>query len=197
MRKGFLFVIAVSLVFAFAGCETVQTSGSASSSAVAAASVAGSSFVLWNFESNTTDGFAGKGRWSESCAVNSDAKFVKEGKYSLKISSKGSSGWNQDIAMTSGPFPAQFNKLKAITMDVFVPTDTMKGLEYAQIFVVISGSANSWYQVPQPLKAGWNSLEYKIDTDNVSGDIWNMYLVFNSNAAFGGPVYIDNVMGKI
>ena len=187
----------MAFVFAFTGCETVQTAGSASTAVAAASAPAGSAFSLWNFEDATTNGFAGKGKWSDVCSVNDDAKFVKEGAKSLKINTKGSTGWNQDICANSGPFHENFNKLKAITMDVYVPADTMKGLEYAQIFIVISGSANAWYQVPQALKVGWNSLEYKIDTDNVSGDIWHMYLVFNSNAALNGPVYVDNVMGKI
>jgi hypothetical protein len=50
--------------------------------------------------------------------------------------------------------------------------------------------------VPQDLKEGWNSLEYKIETNEVSGDISQVYLVLNSDAALGGPVYIDNVVGE-
>ena len=197
MKRMVLLVAVVALVAVLTGCATTETAGGSSAAVAAASAPAGSAFSLWNFEDGTTSGFAGKGKWSEVCSVNEDAKFVKEGAKSLKINAKGSTGWNQDICTNSGPFHENFNKLKEITMDVYVPADTMKGLEYGQIFIVISGSANAWYQVPQALKVGWNSLVYKIDTDNVSGDIWHMYLVFNSNVAFNGPVYVDNVMGKI
>lgn len=197
MKKGLMFFCAaVVLAFVFAGCAStgaVSNNNAASGSAV---STSGSTVNLWNFESKTTDGWYGKGKWADGLTVNDDPKLVKEGKYSLKIDAKGSKGWNQDVAMNDGPFPEQFQKLKAVDMDVYVPPDSIKGLEYAQIFLVISGSANSWYQVPQALKPGWNSLEYKIETDNVSGDIWHVYFVFNSGGTFAGPVYIDNVVGK-
>jgi len=152
--------------------------------------------TLWNFESKTTDGWAGTGKWAEAVTANDDAKFVREGKYSLEINAEGSSGWNQDIAVNSGPFPAEFSKLKAITMDVYVPAETIKGTQYAQLFIVISGSANPWYQVHQELKEGWNSLEYKLETDDVNGDISQVFFVLNSDVALGGPLYIDNVVGK-
>jgi hypothetical protein len=152
--------------------------------------------TLWNFESKTADGWAGTGKWAEAVTANDDPKFVREGKYSLRINAEGSSGWNQDIAVNGGPFPAEFSKLKVITMDVYVPAETIKGTAYAQLFIVISGSANPWYQVPQDLKEGWNSLEYKLSTDDVNGDISQVLFVLNSDVALGGPVYIDNVVGK-
>ncbi|HUJ08611.1 MAG TPA: hypothetical protein VL171_01165 [Verrucomicrobiae bacterium] len=152
--------------------------------------------TLWNFESKTTDGWAGTGNWSEADTVNDDPNFVKQGKYSLKINAKGSSGWNQDIAVNEGPFAPGFGKFKTITMDVYVPKESIEGLQYAQIFLVISSSANSWFQVPQDIKEGWNSLQYNIEPNEVSDDVSQVYLVFNSDLAFGGPVYIDNVVGE-
>ena len=165
--------------------------------AVPPAQVAATNRVtLWNFESKTTDGWAGTGKWAEALTANDDPKFVREGKYSLRINAEGSTGWNQDIAVNGGPFPAEFSKLKAITMDVYVPAETIKGTTYAQLFIVISGSANPWYQVPQDLKEGWNSLEYKLSTDDVNGDVSQVLFILNSDVALGGPIYIDNVVGK-
>jgi hypothetical protein len=191
--KKFLFLFFVVLVVFVFGCATVEEEGG---SGKVASSTASGTLVLWNFESNSTDGWYGKGKWANACTVNSDSKFVKEGKYSLKIDAKGSKGWNQDIALNDGPFSGDFGNLKSITMDVYVPETSMKGLEYGQIFLVISGSANSWYQIPQGLKPGWNKLVYKLESDNIAGDIWHIYFVFNSGGDFKGPVYIDNVVGN-
>ncbi len=191
MKKAMVLAMVLAMAVFF-GCAGVEETGSVSKAAV---SGTGDSIVLFNFESKTTDGWEGKGKWAEALSVNTDPKFVKEGGASLKINAKGSKGWNQDIATFSGPFAEGFGKLKAITMDVYVPKESVKGLEYSQIFLVISGSANSWYQVPQGLKEGWNSLKYELDSDNIDGDLWHMYFVFNSGGAFAGPVYIDNVKG--
>lgn len=177
------------------GCCTCEVADEGSSSKTVSSAGASGENVLWGFESNSTEGWYGKGKWAQACKVNSDPKFVKEGKYSLKIEAKGSKGWNQDIAINDGPFHEKFSELKSITMDVYVPEASMKGLEYGQIFLVISGSANSWYQIPQGLKPGWNKLVYKLDPDNIAGDIWHIYFVFNSGGDFKGPVYIDNIVG--
>ena len=158
--------------------------------------MAGNKVVLWNFESKTTDGWSGRDKWSEAVTVNDDPSFVREGKYSLKINAKGSNGWNQDIAVNEGPLTAELSKLKAVTMDVYVPKETIEGLPYLQLFLVVSGSANAWYQVAQELKAGWNSAEFKIDTDSVNGDIWQVYFVLNTSMDLNGPIYIDNVVGR-
>lgn len=193
MRKVLVFA-AVAVVMMFAGCASTETAGT-DGTTVAAAAAPGSGLAFWNFESGTTDGWAGKGKWAEACVVNSDPKFIKEGKYSMKIEAKGSKGYNQDICVFDGPFNENFGKIKSLTMDVFVPAESIKGLEYAQVFVIISGSANSWYQVPQGLKAGWNKLVFKMESDNIDGDLWHAYLVLNSGAAYAGPIYIDNVQG--
>ncbi len=196
MKKGIaVLVFALAAVaFMFSGCATTETAGDSGAAASTAAS--GDKAALWNFESNTTDGWQGKGKWAEACTVNSDVKFIKEGKYSMKINAKGSKDWNQDIAVFDGPFNEEFAKFKSVTMDVYVPKESIKGNEYSQIFLVISGSANSWYQIPQGLKEGWNALKYDIDSASVDGDLWHAYLVFNCGGSFKGPVYIDNAVGN-
>ena len=193
MKKGLAVLAVAVLVFVFAGCESVEVKSDTKVSSASASS--GSGNVMWNFESKGTDGWYGKGKWAYACTSNDMPKYVREGKYSLKIDAKGSKGWNQNIAMQDGPFHEEFGKLKKITMDVYVPAKTMKDVEYAQIFLVISGSSNSWYQVPQGLKTGWNKLVDALDEDNIAVDIWHIYLVFNSGGSLGGPVYVDNIVG--
>ncbi|MCE5301185.1 MAG: hypothetical protein LLG37_10000 [Spirochaetia bacterium] len=198
MRKyGLLAVAVLFLAVVFSGCATTGGTEQAGGTATAAAAPTGSGnkVNLWNFESKTADGWAGNGKWAERLTVNTDPKFVKEGGFSLKIDAKGCKGWEQNIALNGGPFPEQFAKLASLTMDVYVPKESIKGMEYAQIFLVVSGSANSWYQVQQGIKEGWNSLEYKIEPGAIDGDIWKVYFVFNSGGTFSGPVYIDNVVG--
>jgi hypothetical protein len=194
MKKWLLFSVVVLFVFVLAGCASAPAAEATKAGTVAAMDPAGT--MLWNFESNTTDGWHGNGKWGKRMTVNADPKLATEGKYSLKIDAKGCSGWNQDVAIFEGPFNANFGKFTSISMDVIVPKESIAGTEYAQIFLVISGAANSWYQVPQGLKEGLNKLVYTIDPANTSGDIWKMYFVFNSGKAFSGPVYIDNVVGR-
>jgi hypothetical protein len=198
MKKGLLLLALASVfAFVFAGCASAPAASAGASAgqttAAAASSTSSAATSLFNFESNTTDGWHGNGKWGKRMTVNADPKFVTEGKYSLKIDAKGCAGWNQDVAIFEGPFNENFGKFTSISMDVIVPKESIAGTEYAQIFVVISGSANSWYQIPQGLKEGVNKLTYTIDKANTSGDIWKMYLVFNSGKAFDGPVYIDNI----
>jgi hypothetical protein len=120
---------------------------------------------------------------------------VTEGKYSMMIDTKNSSGWNQNVAINDGPFSADLGKFTSLTMDVYVPKSTIADMDYAQIFLVFSGSANAWYQIQGFLKAGWNHLEYKLDDSQINGDMWHMYLVLNSGKPWGGPIYIDNIAG--
>ncbi len=208
MRKVLLFLALAVLVLpmVFSGCATPEgtaSSGTTATTAAAAgatttaqaAATTGKGTVLWGFESNSTDGWQGKGKWADACQVNDDPKYVTEGKYSMKIDTKNSAGWNQNVAINDGPFSPDLTKFTSITMDVYVPKSTIADMDYAQIFLVFSGSANAWYQVQGFLKAGWNKLEYKLDSSQLSGDMWHMYLVLNSGKPFGGPIYIDNISG--
>jgi hypothetical protein len=196
MKKALVLMAAAVVVMMFAGCASTETAGG-SGSTVAAAAAPGAGLVLWNFESGALDGWEGKGKWAEALTINSDPKFVKEGKYSMKVNAKGSKGYNQDICVFACPCNENFGKMKAITMDVFVPAETIKGMEYMQLFIIINGSANSWYQIPLALKAGWNALNYPLESASIDGDIWKIFLVINNpdSTPAAGPIYIDNVQG--
>jgi hypothetical protein len=197
MKKWIAVMFFTVAVMVFAGCASTETAGKSETAAGTQAAATGSNLALWTFESGTTDGWTGKGKWAEALTVVTDPKFVKEGKSSLKLNSKGSVGYNQDIAVFECPCNENFGKLKAITMDVFVPAETMKGQQYLQIFMIINGSADNWYQIPQPLKAGWNSLRYDLKSESIDGDIWKIFLVVNNDKStpLGGALYIDNIQG--
>lgn len=196
MKKGLVavvFAVAVAALM-FCGCASTETAGGSGAATTQAAVASGSTIPLWTFETGT-DGWTGKGKWAEALTLNTDVKFIKEGSGSLKVNAKGSKAYNQDIMVLECPCNENFGKLKALKMDVFVPNETIKGLEYLQIFLVVNGSANSWYQLSQGLKAGWNTLTFNMDPASIDGDIWKLFLVVNSGTAVGGPLYIDNIVG--
>ena len=153
---------------------------------------------LWSFETGTTEGWQGVGKWSKSCSVTKDPKYVTEGKYALKIDCTGSTDWNQDVCLTSGPFEAGgISKLVEVTMDVTVPEASAKGLEYMEMYLVFSGKANSFFQLKGQMMPGKNTLKFKVDNAKVNGDMWHIYLVLNNSQAYAGPIYVDNIIGKL
>src|SRR5271157_5441963 len=98
MRKVFLFLALALLVLSmmFSGCATPQATASGNTQtansaaggttttaqATTAQATTGKGTMLWGFESNSTEGWAGKGKWADACQVNSDPQYVTEGKYS-------------------------------------------------------------------------------------------------------------------
>src|SRR5271157_2810521 len=74
------------------------------------AMIASHRLMLWNFEDGTTDGWHGAGaKWGKASSINTVPNFISDkGKYSLKINCKGSTDWNQDVAVNDGPFPKEF-----------------------------------------------------------------------------------------
>jgi alpha-L-arabinofuranosidase len=153
--------------------------------------------TLWSFESGTTEGWHGVNKSAKSSSVTTAKDYVTEGKYALKVDIKDVKGWNQDICLNEGPFSPEFHKLKEITADVTVPDSSITGMTYQEIYLVISGKANAWYQLKAPLKAGKNELSFKIDNAKVQGEIWKVYFIVNSTEAWTGPIYVDNIKGKI
>lgn len=153
---------------------------------------------LWSFETGTTEGWQGAAKWNKSCSVTTDPEYVTEGKYALKIDCTTSVDWNQDICVNSGPFDlAAINKIVEVTMDVTLPLESVKGLEYHELYLVFSGKANSFYSLKAPMAPGKNTLRFKIDNAKIKSDIWHVYLVLNNSQKYKGPIYVDNIVGKI
>ncbi|PKL91570.1 MAG: hypothetical protein CVV21_05980, partial [Candidatus Goldiibacteriota bacterium HGW-Goldbacteria-1] len=152
---------------------------------------------LWGFDSGTTEGWHGVNKNAAACSVAKGAEFVTGGTSALKIDLKGVKGWNQDIALFEGPFSADFHKLKELTMDVYVPEASVKGMTYQEMYFVISGKANAWYQLKKQIKPGMNEVVFPIDNTKVKGEVWKVYIVVNSTEAWSGPIYVDSIRGKL
>ena len=151
--------------------------------------------TLWNFESGTTEGWHGNGKFAKSCSVSKE--HASEGKYSLKVDLTGSKDWNQDVMVNDGPFDPAVNKLVELSFDVYVPETSIKGLEYQEMYLVCSSKSNAWYQLKSPLNPGENKIVFKLDNTKINQDMWHIYLVTNNNQPFTGPIFIDNMVGRI
>jgi len=193
-----LSMIVFSLLFILCFSKLTFAADNTQDAKAVEAMIASHKLELWNFEDGTTDGWHGAGaKWGKACSINTDKSFISESaKYSLKINVKGSTDWNQDAAVNDGPFPKEFQKLVELTMDVYVPPDTMKGMEYAELYFVISGQANTWYELKAQLNQGLNNIRFKVDTANVRGEIWHTYIVVNSSQPFNGPIYVSNIKAR-
>ncbi|MCE5299550.1 MAG: carboxypeptidase regulatory-like domain-containing protein [Spirochaetia bacterium] len=155
---------------------------------------------LWTFESKSTEGWKGAGKYANACSVSTDTEGVTEGKYCMKVDLTGSKDWNQDLMVNAGPFTPEMTKLTEVTIDVNVPAATVAGLEYQEMYLVISSKANNFYQMKSPLLVGKQTVKFKVDPGKVSkspGDIWQFYLVTNNSQPFKGAIYIDNISGKV
>ena len=152
---------------------------------------------LWNFETGTTEGWQGVAKWSKSCSVTTDPKYVTEGKYALKLDCTGSKDWNQEVMVIKPPFDPACNKLVELSFDITVPQESIAGLEFQEIYLVVSSKTNAWYQLKSPLLAGRSNIKFKIDNSKVKTDIWNMYIILNNSQPYKGPIYIDNMVGRI
>jgi len=152
---------------------------------------------LWSFETGTTEGWNGAGKWAKACSVTDNPKFVTEGKYALKIDATGSTDWNQDAAVNSGPFIKEINKLVEMSMDVIVPAESAKGMEFQELYLVCSSKTNNWYQLKKQLTIGKQKVTFKIDNSKIKEDMWHIYLVVNNSQPWSGPIYVDNIVGRV
>ena len=126
-----------------------------------------------------------------------DPKFVTEGKNSLKLDATGSVGWNQTIMFNKGPFIPDINKLLEVSMDIILPGPSVAGLEYTEVYLVLSSKTNNWYQLKTQVYPGVNKAVFKIDNAKIKEDMWEMVIVLNNTQPYKGPIYIDNIQGVL
>jgi len=169
--------------------------GAADVSGEAAKIAAKNKVKLWSFESGTTEGWHGAGKWVKACSASTS--HATQGKYSLKVDVTGSIDWNQDVAVNDGPFPSAINNLVEISMDVYVPKASVEGLEYQEFYVVFSSKSNNFYQSKKQLAVGANKCVFKLDNNAIKEDMWHVYFVVNTSQKWKGPIYIDNVIGRV
>ncbi len=146
-----------------------------------------SGILLWGFNKDL-GGFDGK--------TTQGTKITSEGSGSMEVDIEGSTGWNQGLAeCDTVPQAAQWDKLKAISFEVFMPAGSMAGVSYAEVFFVTSGTANSFYQsIKFKLQEGWNFVKADVDGTQFAG-ITKVYFIFNSGGALHGTAYVDNIRG--
>ncbi|HDT15592.1 MAG TPA: hypothetical protein ENN55_05215, partial [Firmicutes bacterium] len=123
-------------------------------SAAAFAQLGKNDVRIFSFESGTTEGWKGSGKWANSCSVVTHKDGATHGTKALKVDITGSTDWNQDVAVFSGPFDAKWKKLVGISFDIYVPEASAKGMSYQELYLVVQGQAQSWYQLKQPLSVG-------------------------------------------
>jgi len=150
---------------------------------------------LWTFESGTTEGWHGTGKWSESCSASID--HATEGRYALKLECTGSVDWNQDIAINDGPFPQDIHQLTQVSVDVTAPEASVTGMEYEELYLVFMSKTNKWYEIKRQFTQGKQTITFDIDTAQIKQDVWHVYFVLNSTQPFKGPIYLDRIVGKL
>jgi len=151
---------------------------------------------LFSFESGTTEGWHGANKLAKAVSVATMPE-ATDGTKMLKVDLTGVNNWNQDAMIFDGPFTADWAKLQSISVDVFLPEASTAGMTYHELYLVISGKANAWYQLKKPLNKGMNNLTFKIDNAKVQGQLWHVYFVVNTSEPWKGPIYLDNIVGKL
>jgi len=193
MKKMFLAVIC-ALILGLISCGAPEV---ATDTSVNYDYPEGGIVSLWSFDSGTTEGWHGVNKYAKACSAAKGAEFVTSGASALEIDLTGVKGWNQDVALFEGPFPPAFHGLKEITMDVYVPEASVKGMTYQEMYFIISGKANAWYQLKKQIKPGMNQVVLPVDNSKVKGEVWKVYIVVNSTEAWTGPIYVDTIKGKV
>lgn len=147
-----------------------------------AAHLAADITTVYDFEGGT-QGFEGNTSVSTIGATS--------GKYSLAVDTTGSTGWNQNLAVESQN--EDWTNAVEFLADVSMPTGTKAAANYVQFIPTFSGPANSFYQVGKvDLQDGINHIHLKLNGSMVLTP-WKLYLIFNSDKAIPGKIYVDNI----
>lgn len=154
--------------------------------------------MLWNFESGTTEGWHGLGTQAKVCSVVPVKGDPAGSKFRLKADITGSMGWNQEAMMFDGPFTKDMYRLVEFSFDVDIPAESVKGLEYQQLVLVIQSKTNQFYQsANKDVMPGKSRVVFKIDPSKFKEDLWHIILIVNNTQPFKGPIYIDNIGGRL
>lgn len=143
--------------------------------------------LLWGFNGDL-GGFSG--------SVTSTTDIISEGTGALLVNTDGSSGWNQNLAVSSTiPMADKWETFKAISLDVFFPPKSLAKAGYGELYIITQSPANSWYEIKMKMNEGWNHIKQDVDSSQFKGGITKVYLVFNSGGPIAGQVVIDNIRG--
>lgn len=149
------------------------------------ASTAGT--LLWGFNGDL-GGFTG--------SVTSTTDITSEGTGALLVNTDGSSGWNQNLAVsTTIPMANKWETFKAISLDVYFPPKSLAKAGYGELYIITQSPANNWYEIKMKMNEGWNHIKQEVDSSQFKGGVTKAYFVFNSGGPISGQVAIDNIRG--
>ncbi len=138
--------------------------------------------TVYDFEGGT-QGFQGNTAVSKVWASS--------GSYSLAIDATGSAGWNQNLAVESQN--EDWSDAVEFLADVYLPAGTKAAAGYVQFIPTFSGPRDNFYQLGKAdLVDGVNHVAMKVNGSKV-GTPWKLYLIFNSDKAIPGKIYVDNI----
>ncbi|HET9869712.1 MAG TPA: carboxypeptidase regulatory-like domain-containing protein, partial [bacterium] len=144
--------------------------------------------LIWGFNGGDLGGFTGK--------VSAETVTLTEGNGAMRVDTDGSQGWNQGLAVCAAvPLADQWEKFKAITMDIYFPAGSLAKAGYGEVYLVTQAPANNWNQIKMSVHEGWNHIRQDVDGSQFKGGLTKVFLVFNSGGPIAGSVVIDNIRG--
>lgn len=145
--------------------------------------------LLWGFNGDL-GGFTG--------SVTTTTDIISEGTGALLVNADGSSGWNQNLAVSSTiPMADKWETFKAISLDVYFPPKSLAKAGYGELYIITQSPANNWYEIKMKMNEGWNHIKQEVDSSQFKGGVTKAYLVFNSGGPIAGQVAIDNIRGIV
>jgi hypothetical protein len=143
--------------------------------------------LIWGFNGDL-GGFTG--------SVGPEKNIFSEGTGAMAVSTTGSSGWNQNLAICKTvPVPEKWESFKTITMDAYYPPKSLAKAGFGELYLITQSPANSWYEIKMTAQEGWNHFKTDVDSTQFKGGLQKVYMVFNSGGPINGSVIVDNIRG--
>jgi hypothetical protein len=154
--------------------------------------------LLVDFESTITVMSDPLNTGQNHASISADAQFAAQGSKSLKLDLKDVSGWNDPAFTIALPAPVDIKGYQVLTMDVFIPEDSITSSWYqfhpritttdaadpSMTVVTGYGAGN--------MHSGWNHLMWTLK-NGTDTKITQISSAVNSGDAYSGPIYVDNI----
>lgn len=149
---------------------------------LAASALRADTKLLYDFETDTQG-------WNGKTSIGT--KGATSGTHALTLDAKGSSGWNQNLALLQQN--EDWTTAIELMIDVTVPPGSAGAAEFIEFIPVFSGPANSWYALTKTkLVDGLNHVKVALDGSKIATPT-KFYLVLNTGKPIPGDIYIDNI----
>jgi len=134
---------------------------------------------------------------NELASLNTDTKYVSEGKASLKVDFTDIGGWREPVLAVDFAEPQDWTEYNTFTMDVYVPAEALYPDQpggWFQFLPRIASANGTAYFGNRDVRAGWNRLMWTLYPDKKEG-ITRIHFASNTDGArpWTAPIYIDNV----